>query len=75
MRYRTQLEEAYPYLGQLAYVTHFPCIVCAKLLVAAGISVIKFHFDYNNRPMVDEIFRENGIGMYPAIAFCVHYRC
>ena len=47
--------------GSTAYITHFPCIVCAKLLVAAGISEIKFHFDYNNNPMVDEIFKENGI--------------
>ena len=47
--------------GSVAYVTHFPCIVCAKLLVAAGISGIKFHFDYNNNPTVDEIFKENQI--------------
>ena len=47
--------------GSTAYVTHFPCIVCAKLLVAAGINEIKFHFDYNNNPMVDEIFKENKI--------------
>ena len=47
--------------GSTAYITHFPCIVCAKLLVAAGVNVIKFHFDYNNNPMVDEIFKENGI--------------
>ena len=50
-----------PLSGSIAYVTHFPCIVCAKLLVAAGISEIKFHFDYNNNPMVGEIFKENGI--------------
>ena len=47
--------------GSTAYVTHFPCIVCAKLLVAAGVNQIKFHFDYNNNPIVDEIFKENGI--------------
>jgi dCMP deaminase len=47
--------------GSTAYITHFPCIVCAKLLVAAGVNEIKFHFDYNNNPMVDEIFKENGI--------------
>lgn len=47
--------------GSIAYITHFPCIVCAKLLVAAGVDAIKFHFDYNNNPMVDEIFKENGI--------------
>ena len=47
--------------GSIAYVTHFPCIVCAKLLVAAGVNEIKFHFDYNNNPMVEEIFKENEI--------------
>lgn len=47
--------------GSTAYITHFPCIVCAKLLVAAGVNEIKFHFDYNNNPMVNEIFKENGI--------------
>ena len=47
--------------GSTAYITHFPCIVCAKLLIAAGVNEIKFHFDYNNKPMVDEIFKENGI--------------
>jgi deoxycytidylate deaminase len=31
------------------------------LLVAAGVNEIKFHFDYNNNPMVEEIFKENGI--------------
>ena len=47
--------------GSTAYLTHFPCIVCAKLLVAAGVNEIKFHFDYNNNPMVEEIFKENEI--------------
>ena len=47
--------------GSTAYITHFPCVVCAKILVAAGISEIKFHFHYNNNPIVEEIFKENGI--------------
>ena len=47
--------------GSTAYITHFPCIVCAKLLVAAGVNEIKFHFDYNNNPIVEEIFKENEI--------------
>lgn len=47
--------------GSTAYITHFPCIVCAKLLVAAGVNEIKFHVDYNNNPMVEEIFKENEI--------------
>ncbi|MDC3132129.1 deaminase [Opitutae bacterium] len=48
-------------LGSTSYITHFPCIICAKLLIAAGINEIKFHFDYNNNPMVEEIFKENDI--------------
>lgn len=47
--------------GSTAYITHFPCIVCAKLLVAAGVNEIKFHFDYNNNSIVEEIFKENEI--------------
>ena len=47
--------------GSIAYITHYPCIVCAKLLVAAGVSEIKYHFDYNNNLIVEEIFKENEI--------------
>ena len=47
--------------GSTAYITHYPCIVCSKLLVAAGIDQIKYHFDYNNSSMVKEIFEENRI--------------
>lgn len=47
--------------GSKAYITHYPCIVCAKLLIAAGVDEIKYHFDYNNMPMVAEIFEENSI--------------
>lgn len=44
--------------GCTAYVSHFPCIQCAKILVAAGITEIKYHFDYNNDPLVSEILSE-----------------
>tara|TARA_E500000178_G_C16723953_1_gene618464 strand:+ start:145 stop:615 length:471 start_codon:yes stop_codon:yes gene_type:complete len=44
-----------------AYITHFPCIACSKMLVASGVKHIKYHFDYNNDPMVLEIFKENFI--------------
>lgn len=44
-----------------AYITHFPCIACSKMLVASGVKRIKYHFDYNNNPMVSEIFEENSI--------------
>ena len=44
-----------------AYITHFPCIACSKMLIASGVKCIKYHYDYNNDPMVSEIFEENSI--------------
>ncbi len=47
--------------GATAYVTHFPCINCAKVLAAAGIAVIKYHNNYKNDPMVFELLSEAGV--------------
>ena len=47
--------------GCTAYVTHFPCINCAKILAAAGIAEIKYHDDYNNDPFVAPILSEAGV--------------
>lgn len=47
--------------GCTAYVTHFPCINCAKILAAAGIAEIKFHEDYLNDPLVEPILRDAGV--------------
>jgi dCMP deaminase len=40
----------------IAYITHYPCINCCKMLCAAGIKKIYYHFDYNNDPLVGELF-------------------
>ena len=34
-----------------AYVTHYPCINCAKILIASGIKNIIYNNDYNNDPL------------------------
>lgn len=47
--------------GTTAYVTHFPCINCAKILAAAGIRLIKYHRDYRNDDLVKDLLRESGI--------------
>lgn len=47
--------------GGIAYVTHFPCISCAKILAAAGIRTLKYHVDYQNDPLVPEILAEAGV--------------
>ena len=36
----------------IAYVTHYPCIICARLLLAAGIKEIKYLHDYKNDELV-----------------------
>ena len=38
--------------GCTAYITHYPCIICMRLLCAAGISVIKYINDYKNDKLV-----------------------
>ncbi len=47
--------------GATVYVTHFPCINCAKILAAAGISCIKYHRDYRNDELVKDILTESGV--------------
>ena len=44
--------------GATAYISHFPCIGCAKVLAAAGVRTIKYHFDYSNDPLVQELLEE-----------------
>ena len=38
--------------GCIAYITHYPCITCAKLIVASGIQEIKYIDDYKNDELV-----------------------
>lgn len=47
--------------GATIYITHFPCINCAKILAAAGIRKIKYHNDYRNDLMVVDLFTESGV--------------
>jgi dCMP deaminase len=47
--------------GATIYVTHFPCINCAKILAAAGISTVKYLHDYKNDSLVPVIFAQAGV--------------
>ena len=38
-----------------AYITHYPCINCMKILCAAGVKEIKYIDDYKNSPIVPYI--------------------
>lgn len=37
----------------IAYITHYPCIICCRMLLAAGIKKIKYTNDYNNDKLVE----------------------
>jgi dCMP deaminase len=38
--------------GATAYITHYPCIICCRLLLAADIGEIKYIADYKNDELV-----------------------
>ena len=44
-----------------AYITHYPCLNCFKLLIASGIKEIKYFNDYKNSDLVREMAMENNI--------------
>lgn len=39
--------------GTTAYITHYPCINCAKILMSSGIKRIYYHSYYKNNPIVE----------------------
>lgn len=41
--------------GSIAYVTHYPCINCYKILVASGIIEINYINDYKNNEIIEKI--------------------
>jgi dCMP deaminase len=47
--------------GCVAYVTHFPCINCAKIMAAAGIAEVRYRTDYMNDPLVAPLLAEAGV--------------
>ncbi len=47
--------------GATIYVTHFPCINCAKILAAAGVREIVYHSDYHNDELVPAILSESNV--------------
>jgi len=49
--------------GATAYISHFPCITCAKILAAAGVRAVKYHLDYDHDPLVAALYREAGIDL------------
>ncbi len=47
--------------GCVAYVTHYPCINCAKILASAGIAEIRYRRNYRNDPLVAPMLTDAGV--------------
>ena len=45
----------------VAYITHYPCINCFKLLVQSGIKTIKYLNDYKNDTLVSTLVQASGV--------------
>jgi dCMP deaminase len=44
-----------------AYITHYPCIICCRILLAAGITKIKYINDYRNDELVAHFIRKMNV--------------
>lgn len=44
-----------------AYITHYPCIICCRLLLAAGIKEIKYLENYKNDELVAHFTNQCGV--------------
>ena len=47
--------------GSIAYITHYPCINCFKILVSSGITEIKYHEDYKNDDIINQILSTTSV--------------
>lgn len=50
-----------PTEGSEIYVTHFPCLPCAKMILQAGISKIYYLNDYRNNEYALELIKQAGV--------------
>jgi dCMP deaminase len=47
--------------GSTIYITHFPCIHCAKYIISSGIRSIIYLDDYRNSDIVMELFLQSNV--------------
>jgi len=47
--------------GATAFITHYPCLNCTKILLAAGIKEIKYINDYKNDNLVWIIINQSNV--------------
>ncbi|WP_088102540.1 ComE operon protein 2 [Halalkalibacter urbisdiaboli] len=49
--------------GAEIYVTHFPCLNCAKAIIQSGIKQVFYAKDYKNHPYAIELFQKANIAV------------
>jgi len=49
--------------GATAYITHYPCINCIKILISAGVISVKYNEDYHNDPLVALLIKQSNISI------------
>ena len=47
--------------GSTLYVTHYPCLNCAKMIIASGIKNVIYLHDYKNDSIAVKLFLDNSV--------------
>jgi len=47
----------------IVYITHYPCIICTRILLASGIKEIKYLHDYKNDDLVKELTNQTNVNI------------
>ena len=47
--------------GSTVYITHYPCLICTRLLIACGVKEIKYIEDYKNDELVPYFLQQKNI--------------
>jgi len=47
--------------NSIAYITHYPCLICCRLLIASGIKEIRYIHDYKNDELVSYFLKQKDI--------------
>lgn len=50
-----------PLEGATAYITHYPCLHCCKILLSSGIQNIRYLHDYRNDELVARFCQASGV--------------
>ena len=50
--------------GCVVYITHYPCVLCTRILLASGIREINYMEDYKNDPFVAHFCELKQVGLF-----------